>query len=117
MDWSRAERRHDPTTPEWRIYQGLLRLIALRKATPAFRDGQMDIVDTGNRHLLAYTRGGRVLVVANFSEQPQRAEGLADPFPVALPARDLMTGAALNTNRSLELAPYEVFWIAPTEQT
>jgi glycosidase len=73
-DAARYARRNTPATVEGQIYQGLQRLIALRKSQAIFSGNEMDVIDTGNAHVLGYTRRHgleRALVFANFSEQAQ----------------------------------------------
>jgi amylosucrase len=73
-DWSRFALRNDENTPEGRVYQGLQRLIHLRKSHPVFGAGPTQVIETGNPHVLGFTRqkdGQRALVFANFSEHPQ----------------------------------------------
>jgi amylosucrase len=73
-DWSRVERRQASDSLEGRIYQGLQRLIRLRQHTPAFTGGQLQVMNTGNPHVLGYVRTHQhdsVLVFANFSESEQ----------------------------------------------
>ncbi len=73
-DWARAERRHDPTTIEGRVFAGLRRLIELRKMTPAFAGGETEVIDPGTDGVFAYVRrsdGGRVLVLANVTDREQ----------------------------------------------
>jgi amylosucrase len=74
FDWQRAAHRHDPATVPGRIYLGLQALAALRRAHSIFSGGKMRVRDTGSDHLFAFERhnGTRVLVIANFSEMPQR---------------------------------------------
>ncbi len=74
MDWQRAARRSDPETIQGTIYQRLRRLVALRQGCPAFIDGKMEVIDTGNDAVFAFVRSHeneRVAVLANFSEAPQ----------------------------------------------
>lgn len=78
IDWQRAEERHHHGTPEQRIFDGLKRLIAVRKGTPAFADfNNRELVEVDNPHLFAFLRtppslqGNAVLVVANFDASPQ----------------------------------------------
>jgi amylosucrase len=110
MDWEAAERRHDPTTIEGRLWAGLRRLIAARRATRAIHvQGRSEARWTDNEHVFALAReqgGERLLVVANFS---------ADPQPVTLEATD---AAAAVDGRPLErdggrilLAPYQHLWL------
>lgn len=73
-DWDKYARRNAPTTIEGRIYQGLRRLIALRKSQPAFSGNDLEVIPTENPHVLGYVRtyaGQRVLIFANFSDFEQ----------------------------------------------
>jgi amylosucrase len=115
MDWEAAERRHDPATIEGRLWAGLRRLIAARRATRAIHvQGITEPLFTGNDHVFALRReqaGEALLVVANFT---------ADPQPVS---RDALRGfpltdAAAVDGRPLEasqdfvvLAPYQHLWL------
>jgi amylosucrase len=110
MDWAAAERRHAPETVEGRLFAGLQRLVAARRATRAVHaQARSEPRWTGNDHVFALARaraGESLLVVANFS---------ADPQHVALNAPD---GAADVDGRPLQrdrghvvLAPYQHLWI------
>ena len=77
-DWEKYARRHDLNCIEGRVYLGLQNLIALRKAHDAFSGGDLEVVPTGNDHVLSYIRshsGQRALMIANFSEDPQIISG------------------------------------------
>jgi amylosucrase len=117
MDWEAAERRHDPATVEGRLWAGLQRLIAVRRATRAVHvQGRAEPLWTGNDHVFAVWRehaGSCLLVLANFT---------ADAQPVAVPERGLAVDArcAEPDGRPLQrwgdgilLAPYQYLWIAP----
>jgi amylosucrase len=75
MDWAAAERRHDPSTVEGRIFGGLKRLVAERRATRAVHaQGRSEALWTGNPHVFALQRehaGERMLLLANFSAVEQ----------------------------------------------
>src|SRR5262249_25712504 len=75
MDWSSAERRHDPATIEGRLGAGLHRLITARRATRAIHvQGDTEPLWTGNDHVFALCRaqaGQRLLVIGNFTADPQ----------------------------------------------
>ena len=107
FDWARAAQRDDPQTAPGRVYQTLHRLIQLRKAHPVFADGETVFFDTGNRHVLGYTRYDRLLALANFSEFPQK---LRVPARFAC-ARDLVTGKRLEHASELTLDSYEYLWL------
>ena len=73
-DWERYEKRKDPTCVEGRIYQGLQALIALRKGHEAFTGGDLEVIWSGNDHVLGFIRrhaGKQALLFANFSETQQ----------------------------------------------
>jgi amylosucrase len=73
-DWEKYARRADLTTVEARIYQNLNKLIRLRLGETALSGQEMQVIDTGNPHVLGFVRTAanqRILVFANFSEQEQ----------------------------------------------
>ncbi len=66
--------RSDPNSIPGRIYGGLCQLIELRKRYPAFSGQDLQVMDTGSRHVLGYVRSAlnsRILVLGNFSETEQ----------------------------------------------
>jgi len=114
-DWTHAGRWNDMASPEGYIYNELLRLLALRRDQPALAGGDLEVIDTGNPHLLGYIRqhaGRRLLIIASFSEQPQtlaanrlRLYGLGYRFV------DLNMGASVSAAEPLQLAPYQFLWL------
>lgn len=73
-DWEKYARRNNPNSIEGRVYQGLQKLIALRKEHEAFSGGTLEIIETENEHILGFIRmhhGQRAVIFANFSEHPQ----------------------------------------------
>jgi amylosucrase len=108
-DWSKSPLRLDDRTPEGRVYQGLRRLIDLRKRYPVFGEGVMDVIETGNDHVLAFIRQGegeRALVFANFSEQVQvLPANLLRLYGISYKFKDLITGREFPL-ADLELGPY-----------
>jgi amylosucrase len=118
MDWAAAERRHDPSTVEGRLWSGLRRLARARRASHAVHaQGVVEPVWTGNDHVFGLWRehaGDRLLVLANFTADPQAVHLGA--------ARDrglrLTPGAAEPDARPLEghgdflvLAAYQYVWV------
>lgn len=116
FDWAGSESRHDVSTPQGRIYQGLLRLIQVRTQSLAFDRAATEFVDVGNDHLFAYFRNRdehSVLVMANFSERPQaiaakRLRNLGLRGAVV----DLFRGEVVNARQELELEPYQFLTLA-----
>lgn len=116
FDWARAEQRHDMHSIPGRVFQGILRLVQLRKQHQAFDSSLTDLVDTGNEHILAYFRhrdDHGVLVLANFDDQPQRIEGrrLRD-FGLRKTVIDMVQGQAIFAADSLTLDPYRLMVLA-----
>jgi len=73
-NWDRYQRRNDPSTMEGRVYQGLQNLIKLRRNNSVFTNGNLEIIETGNEHILGYLRlkeNQRVAVFGNFSDAEQ----------------------------------------------
>jgi glycosidase len=108
FDWQRAENRTDISTPEGRVFQGILRLIEIRKQTPAFANGSTQFYDSGNTHVLSYICDQQILVLANFSEQKQ-AVRLNPNLSVKM--IDLISGAEVNTRDEMMLDAYQFFWL------
>lgn len=115
MQWHFLEELHDDGSTRRRIYRSLQRLIALRKSSPALAGLEMELIPTRSPHLLTYARqneGNRLIVVANFSELPQkmdnnrlRTAGLGRFF------EDLVSERTITTAEPLQLEPYEYLWL------
>lgn len=98
-----------------RIYKATQKLIALRKQQPALAGQKMELIGTSTDHVLGYVRvreGHRLIVLANFSEEPQtvdgnklRTVGLGRFF------EDVIGGTIYATSEPLELEPYQVVWL------
>ncbi len=115
-DWEWRERvEHDSNSPHSRIFNELVRLIALRKQQPAIYGNETEFVETGNPHLFGYIRrhgGQRLFAVANFSEHPQNMD--ADRLRVYGPGfnfSDMITGLTLTADQPLGLEPYQCMWL------
>ena len=98
-----------------RIFKSTQRLIELRKSLPAFAGQSMGLVSTSNPHILGYLRthdGHRMVVLANFSEQPQqiggnklRTAGLGRFF------KDVIQEKTYLTSEPVLLEPYQILWL------
>jgi amylosucrase len=118
MDWDAAERRHDPASVEGRLFGGLQRLVAARRATRAIHvQGPSEAIWTGNEHVFGLYReqtGARLLILANFTADPQ-AVALA---AVSERGFELTEAAGAVDGRPVEryrdvivLAPYQHLWL------
>ena len=73
-DWKKYSKRNDHNTIEGRVFQGLQKLIELRKQHEVFAGGELEVIQTENEHVLGFMRihaGKRAVIFANFSEEPQ----------------------------------------------
>ena len=91
MNWAAAEKRHDPTTVEGRLFADITRMEALRDQHRAF-DGAADtwLLDTQNDHVLGigrYYAGEKLLALFNFDFDDHDIR-LGDPYRYV----DLWTG-------------------------
>jgi len=128
IDWEKAERRHQRGTVEHRIFQGLQRLIAVRKSIPAFADfNNRDLIEVDNEHLFVFLRSHpehgneTVLVVANFDASPQHLDmdnlGQRGQFHFGAP-QDLASGESPALfNRQLVIPPYRFYWLTDQRPT
>ena len=95
-DWQKIAHRLEPDTLEWKIYAGLQRLIRLRLDNPVFAGQDMQVINTGNPHVLGYVRlhdHQRALVFANFSEEAQTLPGnLLRLYGLGYQLSDMFTG-------------------------
>jgi amylosucrase len=117
MDWERAERRHDLTEPEGRIFTGLSHILARRRATPALHAGNAtDILDCGIDGVFAFRRAapvGPIVALFNFTEH-----WLAVPRGWALAEgvrnfHDHLSDANVETpGEAIALPPYARVWLS-----
>ncbi len=89
IDWEKAALRNTPGTVEYAIFSELKKMIAVRKEISVFADfNNRELLEVDNPHLFVFGRyhlskqAERVLVVANFSNQPQHLD-LSDIGPWA----------------------------------
>jgi amylosucrase len=122
MDWTKAEKRHDPTAIEGRIYQGLLHLIKVRKSTSLLHSfAVMHPMWTDNDHVWAFRRDRpekSIMLLMNFDDNWQSVN--ADIIPnggLIGNVRNLLAkGNALNISEGrLHLGPYESMWLVGDE--
>jgi glycosidase len=73
-DWDKYALRKDPTTIQGQMFEHLRQAITFRKKHPALSGGDLEIIHSGNPHVLSYTRSDadrRMVIFANFSETPE----------------------------------------------
>jgi amylosucrase len=122
IDWNKSELRHRHGTPEQRLFEGIARMSAVRKSTPAFADfNNRELIATGNEHLFAFMRSNpldmndNVLVIGNFDGGPQSLNlaelGNRSQFEYGR-LRDLYSGEAPSLFKDqLVIPPHRFYWL------
>lgn len=122
INWTTAERRHQHGTIENRLFSGLKKMIAIRKDTNAFADfNTRHLLELSNENLLGFVRynhenpADKVLVIANFSIEPQQIslqELSLSAYIDATNLVDLWTGASPNVfSNDLVLNGFQFYWL------
>ena len=90
-------------------------MIAARKSLPALAGQQMELVNTGNPHVLSFVRyheSHRLIVAANFSEHPQQIRGnLIRTAGLGRFFEDALTGTTHSTSEDVHLDSYQILWL------
>lgn len=77
LNWNDVAKRNDPKTPEGRIFEGIHRLVEIRRTYDVFESAADTwIVETYNDHILGigrYYKGEKLIALFNFSEYDQTA--------------------------------------------
>lgn len=102
----------DPSSRPARVFERYCRLLAARRAEPAFRpNAPQQVLELGPA-IFGLRRGPRegrsVLALHNLSRQPRRIDAL----PLGGAAVDLIGGRQIRAAAGVELAPYEAVWLA-----
>ena len=98
-----------------RIFRSLQNLINIRRTQPALAGLKMEVLPTDNPHVLGYLRlfeGHRLLVLANFSETPQRIPGnRLRTAGIGRFFEDQISSVTFSTNEHVTLEPYQIVWL------
>ncbi len=112
-DVARYAQRNNPATEAGRVFAGLRRLVAARKKSPEMGGPEITPFGTDNPHVLGFLRGlypHQLLVLANFSDQPQHLPNslfnAADPL-----THEQVSGERLDLRQGLTLPAYGQVWL------
>ena len=115
MKWEFLEEMDQDDSIRSQIFASISKLIELRKSLPALSGLKMDLIATGNPHVLGYLRhdnGNRLIALANFSDVEQtisgnalRTTGLGRFF------KDRILDETIATSEDIILAPYQNAWL------
>jgi amylosucrase len=117
MDWKKAARRYDPNSTVGRIYQGLVRQIAIRKSTSALHGlGLIQPMWTDNDRVFALSRQsprGRLLLLANFQDSEQSIDAaLLHYADLDSNVRNLLDDRDFHLiDGRIHLEPYQSMWL------
>lgn len=107
------DERNDPNTTAGKVFAGMKRLIAARRAAPGLAGNAIEAFATGNQSVLGYQRGAgeqSIYVLANFGDDAQDIE--ADKFMMTPPRMtDLLTGDSHHTRMGIKLEPHQILWL------
>ncbi|MCP4289045.1 MAG: alpha-amylase [Gammaproteobacteria bacterium] len=122
IDWKKAELRYQHGSVEYRIFEGLKKMIAVRKMIQAFADfNNRELLKVDNEHLFVFLRshpeksGEKVLVVANFDSRPQHLDlsnlAYRGQFQHGQ-LQDLVSGESPSMFKNqLVVPPYRFYWL------
>ena len=127
IDWEKAERRHQHGSVEQRIFDGIKKLIAVRKSVEPFADfNNRELIDVGNPHLFVFTRNNpwvpleSVLVVANFDDTPHTIsidEVVRYGYTGFGALQDIYSGESPSYFKDeLVIPPFRFYWLADHRQ-
>lgn len=121
IDWKRAQRRKQPGTVEYKIFNALKQMITVRKEISEFSDfNNRKLLEISNPQLLAFIRFNlssrkSVLVVGNFDAHPQYlnlVELESQGFRMSKDVKDLYSGDSPTLFKDqLVLPPYRFYWL------
>jgi amylosucrase len=122
IDWDSAELRNTSGTVQYEIFSALKRMVAVRKEIEVFADfNNRELIEVENPHLFVFGRyhlqkpNERVLVVGNFSNNPQHLNlvDLGSWGARYHPLVDLYRGESPDIfNDSLVMPGYGFYWLS-----
>ena len=117
--WEARDDLLDQDTLEWRFFHEMVKLLNLRKQIPAFKNGGMEVIHTGNPNLFGYIRAfnsQKILIVNNFSEEPKVMEAShLESCGVKSGVANILTGEILSSFSDLILYGYQSVWLDISE--
>jgi len=115
-DWASIDNRNNPNSIEWQIFQGLKNLLNMRVSNEIFSGNSLEVLNTGNDHILGYVRireNQRVIVLSNFSEIEQKvAANFLRMHGMSYEFTNLHTGEDISFG-DLTLNPYDFICLTP----
>jgi len=99
-----------------KIYQGLQRLIQLRKSNPEIGGEIPNFIESGNPHVFGYIRQQEeqmILILNNFSDHPQKvSKNILRLYGLNAPFKDLVGEKVYTQEQDLTMAPFQFLWVS-----
>jgi amylosucrase len=115
MDWTAAERRRVPATPEARIFEDLCRLSGARRAAPQFHAANpLEVLELGDPALFGFVRThpeGPLVAIHNFADAPRSVDEGRLPGPMSGAHVDLLDRTWSPTDGAVDIPARGVRWI------
>jgi len=116
MRWDDAARRHEAGTVEQRLFEGIRRLITVRRSLPQLHAAAaLEVVDLGDPALFAFVRRneeGPLLAVYNLADHDTEIEGTAQELVGLEVVRDaLAPGVTFKPGRTIRMPAYTSRWL------
>ncbi|WP_419656138.1 Ams: amylosucrase [Desulfosarcina variabilis str. Montpellier] len=113
--WEAREDLSDQETLEWRFFQDMVKLTDLRKNIPAFQNGGMEVISTGNPHLFGYIRAfedQKIMIINNFSDRSQKMDGtVLTKYGAKNEAVNLLRNEIIPIGGEFLLGEYQPMWL------
>jgi amylosucrase len=113
--WEAREDLSDQETLEWRFFQDMVKLTKLRKNIPAFQNGGMAVISTGNPHLFGYIRAfedQKIMILNNFSDRSQKMDGaVLAKYGAKNEALNLLRNEIIPVGGAFRLGEYQPVWL------
>jgi amylosucrase len=113
--WEARDDLADQDTLEWRFFREMVKLFRLRKEIPAFQNGGMEVISTGNSHLFGYIRAfenQRIIIINNFSDNPQKVDsGILERYGTTRDVVNRLTDEVLTIDGDLLIDAYRAVWL------
>jgi amylosucrase len=113
--WEAREDLADQEMLEWRFFHDMVKLTNLRKNIPAFQNGGMEVISTGNPHVFGYIRAfedQKIMVLNNFSDRSQKVDGtLLAKYSAKNEAVNLLRNEIIPIGGKFLLEEYQPVWL------
>lgn len=114
FDWDKASHL---TGAEELLSRVIHRMIEIRGKEKVFAsDTPVQFIDTWNKGVLGFRKGGELLFYGNFTEEQQYVKKEnCFAFHIYDAMQDLIYGKTVRFDKDILLGPYEFFWLVPEQ--